>query len=245
MNRKTILITGSSRGIGKAIAVKYAKKGYNIVINCIKNQELLEGVKKEIESYQAPCLSFVGDVGDEQIAEQLFSEAKKMFGSIDILVNNAGISHIGLLTDMTIENWNHLINNNLTSVFNCCKLAIPDMVKQQQGKIINISSVWGNIGASCEVAYSATKAGVHGLTKALAQEVALSGITVNCVEPGVIDTEMNAALDADTRASLVAETPLCRIGTPEDVAAAVLFFASDAAAFITGQVLGVDGGFAA
>ena len=142
MNRKTILITGSSRGIGKAIAVKYAKKGYNIVINCVKNKELLEGVKKEIESYQVPCLSFVGDVGDSETAGQLFAEAKKMFGTVDILVNNAGISHIGLLTDMTIENWDHLINNNLTSVFNCCKLAVPDMVKQQHGKIVNISSVW-------------------------------------------------------------------------------------------------------
>lgn len=242
MNRKTILITGSSRGIGKAIAVKYAKKGYNIVINCVKNKELLESVKKEIEGYQVPCLAFIGDVGDSQIAEQLFTEAKKMFGTVDILVNNAGISHVGLLTDMTIDNWNHLINNNLTSVFNCCKLAVPDMVKQQRGKIVNISSVWGNIGASCEVAYSTTKGGINAFTKALAKELAPSNVQVNAIACGAIDTEMNHFLTDEELVSLVNEIPAGRLGTAEEVADFV-YALTHKNQYLTGQVISLDGGW--
>lgn len=242
MNRKTALITGSSRGIGKAIAVKYAKKGYNIVINCLKNEQLLENVKKEIESYQVPCISFVGDIGDFSVAEHMFSEAKKMFGSVDVLVNNAGISHIGLLTDMTPEKWDHIISNNLTSVFNCCKLAVPDMVNQKKGKIVNISSVWGNVGASCEVAYSTTKGGINAFTKALAKELAPSNIQVNAIACGAIDTEMNQFLTDEELMSLVEEIPAGRLGSAEEVADLV-YAITHKNLYLTGQIISLDGGW--
>lgn len=242
MTRKTILITGSSRGIGKAIAVKYAKKGYNIIINCVKNKELLENVKKEIEGYQVSCLSFVGDIGNYNTACQLFEEIKKHYGHLDILINNAGISHIGLLSDMTIDNWDKLINNNLTSVFNCCKLAIPDMVHQKKGKIVNISSVWGNVGASCEVAYSTTKGGINAFTKALAKELAPSNIQVNAIACGAIDTEMNHFLTDEELVSLVEEIPARRLGTAEEVADFV-YAITHKNQYLTGQVISLDGGW--
>lgn len=157
MPRKTVLVTGASRGIGKAIAVKFAKKGYNIAISCIHNEARLLQTQREIESYRVPCLTFVGDMGDMKCCEELFQKIKTQFGGVDILVNNAGISYIGLLQDMTAEDWERMLHVNLTSVFNCCKLSIPYMLHQKQGKIINISSVWGMVGASCETAYSATK----------------------------------------------------------------------------------------
>lgn len=242
MNKKTAVITGSSRGIGKAIAVKYAKKGYNLVINCAKNEDLLNNVKKEIESYQVPCMSFVGDIGDYAIAEKMFAEIHKIFGSVDVLVNNAGISQIGLLTDMTIDSWNHMINNNLTSVFNCCKLVVPDMVKRQQGKIVNISSVWGNIGASCEVAYSTTKGGMNAFTKALAKELAPSNIQVNAVACGAIDTEMNHFLTDEELLSLVDEIPAGRLGSAEEVADLV-YAITHKNQYLTGQIISLDGGW--
>ena len=197
MNRKTVLITGSSRGIGKAIAVKFAKKGFNVVINCIRNKEILDAVKKEIEEYNVDCLAYVGDMGIYENAEELFELIRRDFGSIDVLVNNAGISYIGLFQDMTPEDWNRIVSTNLNSVYNCCHFAIPDMIKHHQGKIVNISSVWGITGASCEVAYSATKGAVNALTSALAKELAPSGIQVNAVACGAIDTEMNFFLDDD------------------------------------------------
>lgn len=242
MKRKTILITGSSRGIGKAIAVKYAKKGYNVIINCVKNKELLENVKKEIESYQVSCHAFVGDVGDFDTASQLFTEIKKLYGNLDILINNAGISHVGLLSDMSVEAWDKLINNNLTSVFNCCKLAIPDMVRQQSGKIINISSVWGNVGASCEVAYSTTKGGMHAFTKALAKELAPSNIQVNAIACGAIDTEMNHFLTDEELMDLVDEIPAGRLGTAEEVADFV-YAITHKNQYLTGQIMSLDGGW--
>lgn len=242
MNRKTILITGSSRGIGKAIAIKYAKKGYNVVINCIKNSDLLEKVKREIESYQVSCLAFVGDMGDYETAEKLFKEIKKMYGHLDILVNNAGISYIGLLTDMTVSDWNKIINNNLTSVFNCCKLAIPDMVSQKKGKIINISSVWGNVGASCEVAYSTTKGGINAFTKALAKELAPSNIQINAIACGAIDTEMNQFLTDEELVSLVEEIPAGRLGRAEEVADFV-YSITHKNNYLTGQIMSLDGGW--
>lgn len=242
MNRKTILVTGSSRGIGKAIAVKYAKKGYNVIINCVKNEELLENVKKEIESYQVPCHAFVGDMGDYDTASRLFQDILKLYGHLDILVNNAGISHIGLLTDTSVDAWNHIINNNLTSVFNCCKLAVPGMVKRQQGKIVNISSVWGNVGASCEVAYSTTKGGINAFTKALAKELAPSNIQVNAIACGAIDTEMNHFLTDEELVELVDEIPAGRLGQAEEVADFV-YAITHKNQYLTGQVIGLDGGW--
>lgn len=242
MNRKTVLITGASRGIGKAIAIKYAKKGYNVVINCVKSNELLDKVKKEIEGYQTSCLAFVGDVGDYDTCVLMFEEIKKNFGTLDIVVNNAGISYIGLLTDMSIEDWNRIVQNNLTSVFNCCRLAIPDMVQQKKGKIINISSVWGNVGASCEVAYSATKGGVNAFTKALAKELAPSNIQVNAVACGAIDTEMNHFLADDELLALTEEIPAGRLGRAEEVADFV-YSLTHKNNYLTGQVVTLDGGW--
>ncbi|MBQ3600023.1 MAG: 3-oxoacyl-ACP reductase FabG [Lachnospiraceae bacterium] len=242
MNRKTILVTGSSRGIGKAIAIKYAKKGYNVIINCVKNKELLENVKKEIESYQVSCLSFVGDMGNYDTACELFDNIKKMYGNLDILVNNAGISHIGLLADMTPDSWDSIINNNLNSVFYCSKLAIPHMLQQKSGKIINISSVWGNVGSSCEVAYSTTKGGINAFTKALAKELAPSNIQVNAIACGAIDTEMNHFLTDEELVDLVEDIPAGRLGTAEEVADFV-YALTHKNQYLTGQVIGFDGGW--
>lgn len=242
MNRKTVLVTGSSRGIGKAIAMKYAKKGYNVVINCKTNEALLMKVKKEIENFQVSCLAFTGDVGRYEVCEELFREIKKQFGSLDILVNNAGISYIGLLTDMSPEEWNHIIQNNLTSAFNCCHLAIPDMVRAKKGKIINISSVWGVAGASCEVAYSTAKGGINAFTKALAKELAPSNIQVNAVACGAIDTEMNQFLSDEELLQLTDEIPAGRLGRAEEVADFV-YSVTKKNEYLTGQIIQFDGGW--
>lgn len=242
MKRKTVLVTGASRGIGKAIAIKYAKKGYKVAINCLKNEELLNKVKAEIEGYQTSCLSFVGDVGDYDVCAAMFREIKKAYGSLDILVNNAGISYIGLLTDMEIADWNRIVQNNLTSVFNCCRLAAPDMLHEKRGKIINISSVWGNVGASCEVAYSTTKGGINAFTKALAKELAPSGIQVNAVACGAIDTEMNQFLADDELLALTEEIPAGRLGRAEEVADLV-YALNHKNEYLTGQIIALDGGW--
>ncbi len=242
MNRKTVLVTGSSRGIGKAIAVKYAKKGYNVVINCKTNEDLLLKVKHEIETYQTNCLAFTGDIGDYAVCEQLFKEIKKNFGSLDVLINNAGISYIGLLTDMTPEEWDLIIRTNLTSVFNCCHLATPDMVRNQSGKIVNISSVWGVTGASCEVAYSTTKGGINAFTKALAKELAPSNIQVNAIACGAIDTEMNHFLSDEELLALTDEIPTGRLGRAEEVADLV-YSVTHKNQYLTGQIIQLDGGW--
>ena len=242
MPRKTVLVTGASRGIGKAIAVKFAKKGYNVVISCVHREDRLLQTKKEIESFQVPCLAYRGDMGDMACCSELFDQAKKQFGGVDVLVNNAGISYIGLLQDMSCEDWERMLHVNLTSVFNCCKLAIPYMVQQKQGKIINISSVWGNVGASCEAAYSASKGGVNSLTKALAKELAPSHIGVNAVACGVIDTDMNRCFSAEERQALTDDIPACRMGRPEEVACLV-FLLAQAPEYMTGQIVTMDGGW--
>lgn len=250
MNKKTVLVTGSSRGIGKAIAIKYAKKGYNVVINCRTDKERLLKVKKEIEDFQmnceadylTNCLAFLGDVGDYETCRQLFKEIRKNFGSLDILVNNAGISYIGLLTDMKPDEWNMIIQNNLTSVFNCCHLAVPDMVRKQKGKIVNISSVWGVAGASCEVAYSTAKGGINAFTKALAKELAPSNIQVNAIACGAIDTEMNHFLSDEDLLQLTDEIPAGRLGRVEEVADLV-YSVTHKNEYLTGQIIQLDGGW--
>ena len=240
MRRNTVLVTGSSRGIGKAIALKFAKEGYDVIINCVHRKEELLNVKKEVESYQGSCLTFVGDIGKYENAAELFSLAKDRFGNIDVLINNAGVSYIGLLTDMLPSDWNQIITTNLTSVFNCCKLAVPDMVSHKCGKIINISSVWGTVGASCEVAYSASKGGINAFTKALAKELAPSNIQVNAVACGAIDTEMNRFMSSEDRDSLIEEIPANRLGRAEDVAEFVYLIASGND-YLNGQVINLDG----
>ena len=242
MSKKTVLVTGASRGIGKAIAVKFAKKGYRVVINCVNpsHEDMLAQVKRDIESYQVPCLACLGDVGNFQECREIFEKIQKMFGSLDVLVNNAGISYIGLLQDMKPEDWDRIVRTNLTSVFNCCRLAIPDMVKNQCGKIINISSVWGSAGASCEVAYSATKGGINAFTKALAKELAPSGIQVNAVACGAIDTEMNHWMSDEDLLALIDEIPSGRLGKAEEVADLVYHLAYKSN-YLTGQAIALDG----
>lgn len=242
MAKKTVLITGASRGIGKAVAVKFAKKGYNVVINCAHREQELLQAQKEIEAYQVSCTAFLGDVGDLETCERMYRLIRKQYGGLDVLVNNAGVSYIGLLQDMSADDWNQIMTTNLTSVFNCCKLAIPFMLEQKQGKIINISSVWGNVGASCEVAYSATKGGINAFTRALAKELAPSNIQVNAVACGAIDTEMNQWMEEDELIGLVEVIPTGRLGRAEEVADLV-YHLGYKNAYLTGQVIGLDGGW--
>lgn len=242
MAKKVVLVTGASRGIGKAIAVKFAKKGYNVAINCAHREQELLQTRKEIEAFQVNCLSFLGDMGDFNTCERLFADIKKQFGTLDVLVNNAGISYIGLLQDMSAQDWDRVLNTNLTSVFNCCKLAIPVMLERKQGKIVNISSVWGEAGASCEVAYSAAKGGINALTKALARELAPSNIQVNAVACGAIDTEMNQWMEEHELIDLVETIPVGRLGRADEVADLV-YHLGYKNAYLTGQVIGLDGGW--
>lgn len=241
-NRKTVLITGSSKGIGKAIALRFAKEGCNLVINGSKDKEKLEETKAEIEKFNVACLAFLGDMGDYHKVKELFKLIKEEFGHLDVLVNNAGISYVGLLSDMTWHDWDKVIRTNLTSVYNCCSLAIPNMVQKKEGKIINISSVWGNVGASCEVAYSASKGGMNAFTKALAKELAPSNIKVNAVACGAIDTEMNSFLSEEELYQLKEEIPMGRLGRSDEVADLVYYLA-EKNEYLTGQVIGLDGGW--
>lgn len=240
---KTVLITGASRGIGRAMAVAFAGAGYRLVITCANSREQLLSLKQELETqFHADVLTSIGDVSSYSYMQQLFSEIAARFGGVDVLLNNAGISHIGLLSDMTIDEWNRIVNTNLTSVFSSCKLAIPYMVHQKAGKIINISSVWGIAGASCEVAYSACKGGVNAFTKALAKELAPSNIQVNAIACGVIDTRMNACFSEEEREALAEEIPAGRFGLPEEVAALALQLAGGND-YLTGQIITLDGGW--
>jgi len=241
--KPTVLITGASRGIGKAIAHRFAQEGHSLIINCSKSTDALMALKEElVEKYHTPVLASVGNVGDYTYVQQLFDEIQKEFGGVDIVVNNAGISHIGLLSDMTPEEWHNLMNVNLSSAFYTSKLAIPYMLLKHQGKIINISSVWGTIGASCEVAYSASKGGLNSFTKALAKELAPSNIQVNAIACGCIDTEMNQCFSQEERLALIDEIPAGRFGTPEEVAALVYSLANESS-YLTGQIITLDGGW--
>ena len=239
---KTVLITGSGRGIGKAIAIKFAKEGYKIAINSNKSKNELEETKEELLAYNIPVFSLQGDVGSYDFCKNFVSESKAKFGSVDILINNAGISHIGLFSETTPDEWNNIINTNLTSVYNLSSLVIPDMVRNKSGKILNISSVWGNVGASMEVAYSASKGGMNSLTKALAKELAPSNIQVNAIACGAIDTEMNSFLATEELTSLIDEIPASRLGKPEEVAE-LAFNLCTGNDYLTGQIIGLDGGW--
>ena len=240
---KTVLITGASRGIGRAIAVAFAGAGYRLVITCSISREELLSLKQELKTqFHVDVLPSIGDVSSYSYMQQLFSEITERFGGVDVLINNAGISHIGLLSDMTIEDWNRIVSTNLTSVFSSCKLAIPYMVHQKAGKIINISSVWGIAGASCEVAYSACKGGVNAFTKALAKELAPSNIQVNAVACGAMDTEMNQWMEEEEKNALLEEIPAGRMGRPWE-AADLIYQLCCASSYLTGQVIALDGGW--
>lgn len=241
--KSTVLVTGASRGIGRAIANTFAKAGYQLVITCSKTETDLLALAEELrQCYATEVLTSVGDISDYNYICQLFRDIEQHFGGIDILVNNAGISYVGLLTDMSIMDWHHIVDTNLTSVFTTCKHTIPHMVHQKSGKIINISSVWGNVGASCEVAYSACKGGMNSFTKALAKELAPSNIQVNAIACGCIDTQMNACFTEEDRIALAEEIPAGRFGHPDEVASLVLDLAQKHN-YLTGQVITLDGGW--
>lgn len=243
MHQKTVLVTGASRGIGRAIALHFAKEGCHVFLNSHQSTEELKKVQQEIlETFHLSSTLVPGDVGNPDDVRQIFQTIESSVGGLDILVNNAGIAHIGLLTDMTDEEWNHLIQTNLSSVFYCCRQALPYMISQKEGCIINISSMWGTVGASCEVAYSAAKSGIHGFTRALAKELAPSNIRVNALACGVIDTEMNRMLSPEDKIELADEIPSGRFGTPEEVAH-LAWQIANAPSYMTGQIIGIDGGF--
>lgn len=240
---KSVLITGASRGIGRACALRFAREGWHVFLNCRSSLKELEQVRQEITRLPGgSCTCVPGDVGDPDAVRQIFRGIYQLVPCLDVLVNNAGLAHIGLLTDMTDEEWQRLISTNLSAVFYCCRSAVPPMVTKKQGKIINISSMWGTSGASCEAAYSAAKSGVHGLTKALAKELAPSNIQVNAIACGVIDTVMNAQLTPEDREALCEEIPAGRFGSPEEVAELVWQTAC-APSYMTGQIIGIDGGY--
>ena len=242
MNKKTVLVTGASRGIGREIALAFAKEGYHVFLNCNHSITQLKEVHSEVISLGTTSDMIIGDVGNPDDVRDMFRRIYKLCDKLDVLVNNAGIAYIGLLSEMTDKEWTRVLQTNLSSVFYCCRAVVPHMVADKSGKIINISSMWGNSGASCETAYSASKSGVHGLTKALAKELAPSNVQVNAVACGCIDTDMNSHLSDEERLTLEIEIPAGRFGTTKEVAEAVLALASSPS-YITGQVIGIDGGY--
>lgn len=241
MKKKTVLVTGSSRGIGRACALAFGRTGYHVFINCKDSLDQLKDTEHRIVSEGGSCTLLQGNVADPSDVRAMFAVINTFCGGLDVLVNNAGRAYFGLLSDMSDEDWRMVIDTDLSSAFYCCRAAIPYMVSRKAGKIINISSMWGTSGASCEAAYSAAKSGLHGLTKALAKELAPSNIQVNALACGVIDTEMNGRLSQEERTALEEEIPAGRYGTPEETASAVLMLA-EAPAYLTGQIIGLDGG---
>ena len=240
---KTVLITGASRGIGAAIARAFAAEGYRLALCCHNSGEQLRLLAQELkEHYHANVEIYIGDIGEYSFVEEMISDVLAVYGKIDVLINNAGISYIGLLTDMDIADWNRIVATNLTSVFSTCRLTVPHMVSAKSGRIINISSVWGNVGASCEVAYSACKGGINAFTKALGKELAPSNIQVNAIACGVIDTDMNRCFSEDERLALTEEIPAGRMGQPEEVAQLALSLATGTT-YLNGQILTLDGGW--
>lgn len=258
--KKTALITGASRGIGKAIAYEFARNGYDLYLTCKSNLDLLKELKTELENIQdttkhvlyeteniqknlntasyIKCHIFQCDMGNAKEVEQLF----QTIPPLDVIVNNAGISHVGLLTDMSEEEWHHVMSTNLDSLFYTSKFGVPKMLANHKGKIINISSVWGNVGASMEVAYSASKGGVNSFTKALAKELAPSNIQVNAIACGLIDTDMNACFSEEDLHYIIEEIPSDRIGQPEEVAR-LCYMLAEAPEYMTGQIITMDGGW--
>jgi len=238
----TVLITGGSRGIGAAAAQLFADRGFNICINYHRSSHAAGELAARLENQGTAVLNYQADVSRRSQVSEMVEACRKRFGHIDVLVNNAGIAQEKLFNDITEAEWDRMFDIHVKGAFHCCQAVVPAMISRKAGKIINVSSIWGITGASCEVHYSSAKAALIGFTKALARELGPSNIQVNCVAPGIILTDMNADLDGDTRTRLIQETPLLRMGSPEEAAQTILFLASAQADFITGQVISPNGG---
>lgn len=239
---KYALITGASGGIGAATARAFAQAGYGVAIHAHRSVDKLHALAQELSALSVPVLEVCADLSDPVQAKTMVDNVLEKFCQLDILICCSGLSHVGLVTDIDPQQWKTLFGVNVDGMHYCCQAVLPHMVHRKEGCILTVSSMWGQIGASCEVAYSATKGAVIAYTKALAQEVGPSNIRVNCIAPGIIATEMNAHLSSEDLAALADETPLGRIGTPEECAACALFLASEGASFVTGQVLAPNGG---
>ncbi len=240
---KTVIVTGGSKGIGAATAILFAQKGWNVCVNFNESYESASLLCRSLTENGFSVMAQKANVANKMEVDLMVKETLYKFGSLDVIINNAGIAYEGLITDTDEVDFDRIIDVNLKGVFNCCKAVTPAMVSRKSGCIINISSMWGQVGASCEVAYSAAKAGVIGLTKALAKELAPSGITVNCIAPGIIETGMNSNLTVEELNDFVNEVPLGRMGSADEIAEAAYFLSSPAAEYITGQVLGINGGY--
>ena len=241
--RRSALVTGASRGIGRAVAAALAREGWPVCVNFLERGDAAESLVAQLRVQGRAAMAFRADVADRGAVEDMVRAASETLGPVELLVNNAGISHQGLFQDLDDGAWERLLAVNLTGPRNAVRAVLPHMLSEKRGCIVNVSSMWGLRGASCEAAYAATKAGLIGLTRSLALELAPSGIRVNCVAPGCVETDMVRALGEETRSMLAEETPLGRLGRPEEIAEAVAFLASEKAGFITGQVLAADGGF--
>ena len=239
---RTVLITGASRGIGAACARDFAREGYRVAIHFNKSEKKALALCDDLIACGCEAITVQADVSDSAAVKAMVRYVEEQFGRIDVLVNNAGIAMQKLFTDTSDSEWDTMLATNLSAVFYSCKAVAPAMIRRHSGCIVNIASMWGEVGASCEVAYSAAKAGVIGFTKALAKELGSSGIRVNAVSPGVVMTDMMAGFSEEDVAALKEETPLCKLGSPEDIARTVVFLASENAGYITGQILGVNGG---
>ena len=239
---KTVLITGASRGIGKQIAIIFAQNGFNIVATCHNNIDTLSSLQNELSQYNVNIFLFQGDLSKQSTISNLIKFLKNNNISVDVLINNAGISVVGLIQDLSIDDWNYIWNTNVTAPIFLSKELVPHFLHNHSGKIINISSVWGNVGASCEVAYSATKGAINSFTKALAKELAPSNIQVNAISCGIIDTDMNSHLSSDDINEIVTDIPAGRIGTPKDIALTALSLVNGSD-YLTGQIITVDGGW--
>ena len=235
---RRVLISGGDRGIGAAAARAFYKAGYRVAVLYHTNADAAAALEQELPG----CIAVQCDVASRASCEVAFHTVEQAVGHVDVLVSNAGIAQQKLFTDITPEEWQHMLDVNLSGAFHLCQLALPGMIRRKAGRILTVSSMWGQTGGSCEVHYSAAKAGLIGLTKALAKEEGPSGITVNCVAPGVIDTDMMAAFTAEDKAALAEETPVGRLGSADEVAQLLVFLAGESAGYITGQVFGVNGG---